>query len=236
MEPINFEDLYKYPSTPHHPSSPSVQSDDKVIGKVALAGFLGEDVVIGIKKDGENTSGYWNGHVHARSLDSRSDWTRSVVKQIMAQIHGELEPGMRLCMENCYAKHSIYYPEGYLEGYVYLLSAWKGDLCLSFDDTVEWAEYLDLPMPAVLYRGPYEEGVMEDCAKRLDLSLQEGLVLRKTSACLMSEFDAHFMKWVRPGHVQTDKHWRSNTYPNGAPKAPGKPKWLGMYARSQGEI
>lgn len=229
------QEWYRYPSTPHHPSSPSVQRDDTVIKKAYLQEWVGQEVVAGIKMDGESSSGYASGYSHARSLDSPSDWTRNIVKRIMSVVHSELEPGLRLCMENCYAKHSIYYPAGYLEGYVYLLSVWNKERCLSYDTTKEWAEYLDLPLPREVYRGPYHEGLVESLSKGLDLTLEEGLVLRKTSECTIETFDQHFMKWVRPGHVQTDKHWRRNTFPNGLPKAPGKPAWLGMYDRSASE-
>ena len=77
---INYQ---KYPSTFHHPSSPGVQSDDKIATKKQLDSFVGEDVVILEKMDGENTTMY--GHpdgFHARSIDSAHNWTRDWCKKL----------------------------------------------------------------------------------------------------------------------------------------------------------
>ena len=59
---------YKYPRTFHLPWSPGVASDDKVIE--SLDAFVGREVVVTEKMDGENSSLYSNGHIHARSMDS----------------------------------------------------------------------------------------------------------------------------------------------------------------------
>lgn len=225
------QDKFKYPSTPHHPSSPGVQNDDSVIAAKNLKKLEGQDFVLMHKKDGENTSGYPDGSSHARSLDSQSNWTRDIVKAIMAVIRYQIPEGHKLVMENCYAEHSIRYEDGELDGYLYLLSVWNDRTCLSFDKTVELAEQLDLPMPKILYRGPYYEGVIETYAAQLDTRKVEGMVGRLTRDIHFDEFDQCFIKWVRAGHVQTDEHWLKHAKPNGKPKAPGKPAWLGIYAK-----
>jgi hypothetical protein len=218
-------DREKYPRTYHFDFSEGVQSDDKVIK--SLHKVENEEVVALLKYDGENTSGYPDGYTHARSIDSKSNWTRDIVKKIFSVIHHDIPDGFRLCCENLYAKHSIYYPDGYLEGYLYLLSVWDNEnYCLSYDDTLEYAELFDLPTPKELYRGPFDIEELKKVAKNLNTSIEEGFVVRVTRKFHYDEFSECVAKYVREGHVQTDQHWLKNAIPNGALKQPCKPAFL----------
>ena len=58
---------YKYPRTPHLPWSPGKTNDDKVLKDTSH--FLGKEIVMSLKMDGEATTLY-NNHMHARSIDS----------------------------------------------------------------------------------------------------------------------------------------------------------------------
>lgn len=215
----------KYPRTYHLPFSPGLQSDDKVIG--SLNRFEGKEVVALLKMDGENTSLYHDNYMHARSIDSKTNWTRDIAKTIHSVIQHDIPEGYRLCCENVYAKHSIYYPEGYLEGYLYLLSVWnEKNECLSWDDTLLYADLLDLPTPKQFYRGVFDEKILKDISKNLDPSIEEGFVVRLTSGFSYEEFSECVTKYVREGHVQTDQHWLKNAIPNGTPKQPCKPSFL----------
>jgi hypothetical protein len=202
-----------------------VQSDDKVIQSTDL--LSGREVVVLLKMDGENTTLYKDNYMHARSIDSVTNWTRDVAKKIHSGIAHEIPEDFRLCCENVYAKHSIYYPDDYLEGYLYLLSVWNGkNECLSWDETLLYAEVLDLPTPKELYRGLYDEKILKDIAKNLDRKTEEGFVVRIVDAFEYKDFSSCVTKYVRSGHVQTDQHWLKNATPNGIPKQPGKPKFL----------
>jgi hypothetical protein len=214
---------YRYGRTFHAPNSPGLQSDDK--RHPNMKRFIGEEMVFSIKKDGGNSAIYFDGYTHARSPDSGYNWTHTYLRRIAEVICHELPEGYRLSLENMYAKHSIYYPEGSLEGYLYLLSVWNETQCLSYDDTVEWAQLLDLPMPEVLYRGPYYMGLEDELASKLDLTKEEGIVGRLVKSYSMAEMSDCIVKWVRAGHVQTDEHWLKTAYPNGKPKQPSKPSW-----------
>lgn len=55
---------HKHPRTYHLPWSEEVHGDDKVLKSTAH--FDGEEVVVTEKRDGENTSLYHNGYIHAR--------------------------------------------------------------------------------------------------------------------------------------------------------------------------
>src|SRR6185369_15458032 len=131
----------KYPRTYHLPFSKGRTDDDRALKDCSQ--FEGKEVVVTIKMDGENTTGYQSGHVHARSIDSDNHPSRSWVKNFLSTCLHELPQNWRLCGENLYAKHSIHYKQ--LASYFYLFSMWDDrNNCLSWDDTVEWARLLDL--------------------------------------------------------------------------------------------
>lgn len=200
-------DWKKYPRTPHLPSSKSVQSDD-VIGSGLP---LGSRVVITEKMDGENTTMYRDG-VHARSLDSGHHQSRSVVKSIQAQIGHMLPEGLRVTGENMYAKHSIAYNA--LPSFYLVFGAVQDDEFLSWDDTEALCASLGLVTVPVLYRGILTPETAAQVASGLDVSKQEGFVLRPEDSFLESEFNTKVAKWVRPKHVQTDVHWKKSWVPN----------------------
>lgn len=216
---------YKHPSTYHLGFSASLQSDDKKIQSTAQ--LEGEEVVATLKMDGENTSLYPD-YIHARSIDSPSNWTRDVAKKIHSQIAHQIPQGWRITCENLYAEHAIRYPDDYLEGYLYMLIAWdEANFCLNWDDTKAFAAELDLPLPKEIYRGPFDEKVLKGLAKNIDTSLEEGFVVRSTKSFHYNDFDQHVVKYVRANHVQPDsKHWLENTRPNGTPKQPCKPAFM----------
>lgn len=215
-----------YPRTYHLPFSEGVQDDDKIIKSTD---FLENEEIIGLlKMDGENTSLYRGvDNFHARSLDSPYNWTRSIVKQIHSMTHHDIPEDWRLCCENVYAQHSIKYPDNYLEGYLYLLSVWnEKNECLSWDETVIFAEILDLPLPEVKYRGAFDLKAMKKACNALDTDIEEGIVFRVARRFDYNEFSNVVTKFVRKNHVQTDEHWLKNAVPNGLPKLPCKPEFL----------
>ncbi len=216
----------KYPRTYHLNFSKGINSDDKIIK--STSSFEGQEVVVTLKMDGENTSIYPDNYTHARSIDSKTNWTRDIVKKISSVISSDIPEGYRLCCENLYAKHAIYYPDGYLDGYLYLLSVWnEKNECLSWDDTVEFAELLDLPQPKVIYRGIFDEKKLKELANNLDIDIEEGFVVRLTKSFPYEDFSKSVTKYVRSNHVQVDaEHWIVNATPNGVPKQPCKPLFM----------
>lgn len=205
---------FKYPRTYHFPFSKGVQDDDKIIKD--LSAFVGQEVQLSIKMDGENTTLYSDGYNHARSIDSKTNWTRDIVKNIHSKIRYMIPEGMRLCCENVFAKHSIYYPDGFLDGYLYLLSVWNEEnVSLSLDETKELAKILRLPMPKEIYRGVFDIKLFEKMASEMDLEQNEGFVMRLVRPIKYKEFSQCVAKFVREGHVQTDQHWLKNAVKNG---------------------
>jgi len=216
----------KYPRTYHLDFSESVHSDDKVIK--SLDYFMGKEVVATLKMDGENTTLYNDDYMHARSIDSKTNWTRDIAKKIHSVIRHDIPDGWRLCCENLYAKHSIFYPEGYLDGYLYLLSIWDDkNYCLSWKDTKDFAELLDLPTPKEIYNGVFELKELKKLSKTLNRDLEEGFVVRLKESFHYDDFSNSVTKFVRNGHVQDNaEHWLKTAIPNGTPKKPSKPAFL----------
>ena len=207
---------YKYPRTYHLPWSAGATSDDKThsLSKIN-AMFSEKEVVVTEKLDGENSSIYADGYTHARSIDSAYHSSRSRLKVLAAEISYRIPKGFRLCGENVYAKHSIEYTQ--LQAYFYLFSIFDGELCLSWNDTKEYAELLDLALVPVLYQGTWCAKTIQnlwDGTSRVG-NTGEGYVVRLASSFPISSFAHSVAKFVRPNHVQTNEHWmRQQVVPN----------------------
>lgn len=204
----------KYPKTMHLPWSRSYTNDDKILRNTDH--FIGREVVVTEKMDGENTTMYNNG-IHARSLDSKDHPSRHIVKMQHGGIQYMIPEGYRLCGENVYAKHSLSYTD--LPSYFMLFSVWnEQNLCLSWDDTLDWAAQLQLAVVPVLYRGVWDEEAIKKCYTMQSRcgGEQEGYVVRLASAFHYDAFKDSAAKFVRRNHVQTDEHWLSKPIePNG---------------------
>lgn len=202
----------KYPSTPHLPFSPGVQRDDSILKNVEH--FVGREVVVSIKKDGENTSLYPN-LFHARSVDGRHHSSRDWVAAFRARIAHGIPKGWRICGENLYARHSIAYES--LPSYFLGFSAWTQDnAALSWDDTVAMFLAIGVEPVQVIWRGIFDEAALRKIGRSWDCSAEEGFVLRLADAFKFEDFDKSVAKWVRANHVQTDKHWMTQRIvPNG---------------------
>lgn len=200
---------YKYPRTPHLPWSPGWASDD--VRKSSMDHFIGKEIVVTEKMDGENTSMYVD-HIHARSIDSRHHASRDWVKKLHAELRCDIPEGWRLCGENLYAQHAIAYRS--LPSYFLLFSVWdENNICLSWNRTLEWAELLGLKTPTVLYRGVWNQQWFDEHV--MDTEQSEGYVVRLSESFDYGQFAQCVAKWVRPSHVQSDTHWmHSNIMPN----------------------
>lgn len=187
-------DRIKYPRTFHLPWSQGITKDDRVMTDTSELDT--NEIVLTEKMDGENASLYRDGF-HARSIDSGAHESRNHLWKIVNQIGHKIPKGYRVCGENLYAKHSIKYDD--LEGYFLMFSIWDGLTCLSWNDTMMWAEELELPMVPVFGRGPI--------TNTYRWPNREGYVIRVTRQFHMNEFHKCVGKYVRANHVTTDSHW-----------------------------
>lgn len=194
----------KYPRTLHLPWSPGLSSDDRVQRDLSALETT-EEVVVTLKMDGEATTFYGNGHSHARSVTSSPHPSRDHVRALAATAGTQLPFGWRVCGENVKAVHSIEYHD--LPAHFLVYSIWDRDRCLSWAETTEWAELLDLVTVPVIYRGPMldEKGLASVFAPYAEA--HEGYVVRAAGEFRLAEFQSHVAKFVRSSHVQTADHW-----------------------------
>lgn len=202
-------DLHKYPRTPHLPSSPGATADDRILPSIEH--FEGQEVVVTEKIDGENTTMYSGGYMHARSRDSASHPSQSRCRALAARVGLDIPEGWRVSGENVYALHSIPYDR--LTAFFYVFGIYDDqDCCLSWNDTVQWAELLGLETAPVLYRGTFDLTAIEAAFNGVSAfgDTAEGYVVRLACGFPCADFARNLAKWVRPHHVQdTDEHWRS---------------------------
>lgn len=200
-EPIAEGNRYKYPRTLHFEFSPGVMNDDKT--QFDLSSFEGKEVVVTEKRDGENTTMMRN-YIYARSMDSNNHPSRNWVKGLWGSIRYEIPENWRFCGENMYAKHSVGYDD--LDTYFELFSIWNEEnVCLSWDETLEYCELLNIKHVPVLYRGIFDVDLFKSMS--INTEKQEGFVVRIVDSYKYSDFSKSVIKWVRKGHVQTDEHW-----------------------------
>jgi hypothetical protein len=201
----------KYPRTYHVPWSQGISSDDKIIK--SMDSFVGKRVIVTEKMDGENTTMYVD-HMHARSIDSNNHLSRSMVKSFHATIKHGIPNGWRICGENLYARHSIAYDN--LKSYFYGFSIWNSEnVCLSWDDTMEWFELLGIVPVTVIYDGVYDKETIKSLYTDGDENIKEGYVIRLADSFSYENFNVSVAKFVRKGHVQSSEHWMfSEIVPN----------------------
>lgn len=199
MEPI----YYKYPRTFHLPWSPGATSDDKILQSTDH--FEGKRVIITEKMDGENSTIAYK-KIYARSINSKDHESRHWLKANYRYICDIIDPKNRICVENVYAKHSIYYDN--LDSYIYGLSTWHLSTCLPWDKTIEIFDKYSIITPEIIYDGIWNEDYVRDI--RLNVVKKEemeGYVVRVADEFELDDFKFNVAKFVRSNHVNTEDHW-----------------------------
>jgi len=194
----------KYPRTKHLMWSETISSDDKRL--INVDHFYGKEIIMTEKRDGEN-SNLMRECIYARSLDSNDHPSRHWLKGMWANIKYDIPEDWRVCGENLYAQHSVHYDS--LKTYFEVFSIWNDEnICLSYDDTVDWCELLGLVHVPVLYRGIFNENFLRNY--KIDTEKIEGYVIRLADSFRYEDFNMSVAKWVRENHVQTSGHWMYN--------------------------
>ena len=201
-----FSKYIKYPRT-YHLSYSNLLKDDRILENENQ--FAGKEVIVSLKKDGENSTLY-NDYIHARSLDSNNHETRNWLKGLWSKISYMIDENMRICGENLYAVHTIKYNN--LKSYFYVFSIWIDNICLSWDETIEYCTILGLDVVDVIYRGIYDEKLIKDAFKPYEKT-EEGYVVRLSGEFKFSDFRKSIAKFVRPEFRQminnSHGHWIS---------------------------
>lgn len=225
-----YEDRFKYPRTYHFDWSLSLKNDDRKIPNEWMEAFVGKEIVVTEKYDGENTSMYHD-ISHARSMDSRHhpsrDWAKMFHGQIKhrfrdaaALILGDEEryADLRVVVESNYARHSIAYTRekgNALPSFCMGLSVWDRDGALSWDDSLMVFDLMGILPARVLYRGVWDEKLLREMALDQDPDLIEGYVVRVVDRIPFGHWFLPAGKYVRAKHVNTSQHWmRAEIVPN----------------------
>lgn len=199
----------KYPKTLHLPWSQCIYTDDKCLEDTSQ--FVGKEVVVTVKMDGENTNMYRDA-IHARSPNSGSHSSRDWIKNLHGKIKHMIPNGYRICGENLYAKHSIHYKG--LPSYFMMFSVFDHtQKCLSWTDTVEMAYRLDLQLVPVLYKGRFDSELIKNFNKmdKYGQDEMEGYVVRLADSFTYDEHRTSVAKFVRANHIRTPDHWMYQT-------------------------
>jgi hypothetical protein len=205
-----FSKYVKYPRTFFVPWGDKTTKDDKVLKDDR--NFVGQEVVVTVKMDGENTTMY-NDFIHARSINSGNHPTRSKVKELWAQqICWQLSNDERICGENLYAKHSIHYTD--LPSYFMVFSWWENNVCLSWEETEFNCEVLGLETVPVMYKGIYSPRIIQEMYEQEWKGKNcEGYVIRLAKEFTYGGFRKSIMKYVDPIFRQqvneSHGHWIS---------------------------
>jgi RNA ligase len=207
-----FTNHVKFPRTYHLPWSPGLTKDDRQMP--GEDPFRGHRVVATVKMDGENTTIYRDG-IHARSLVYEPHPSRNWPKVLAGRISHDIPEGWRICGENLWAEHSISYQN--LEDYFLVFSIWnEKNVCMSWEDTQEWATLLGLKMVPTIYEGLGDRHHIEQLySPTYKGDPCEGYVVRLKEAFPYSAYRTAVGKYVRANHVVTHGHWmRQMVKPN----------------------
>ena len=164
-----------------------------------------------------NCTTMYNDFYHARSLAGARHPSQFPCRSMHGTIQYKIPEGMRVCGENVFGKHSIEYTE--LSDWFYFFAMFDDNegICMSWDDTMDWcAGQLELKKVPVLYRGPWDADRVKACytGESKFGGEQEGYVVRNAYAFSIDDFSTNVAKFVRKGHVQTDKFWKKDWKPN----------------------
>lgn len=198
-----FTNYTKYPRTYHLPWSENKNKDDK--NHSSTVDFNNQNVIVTEKMDGQNTTMYSN-YIHARSIDGRSHESMSWVKNYHRKIAHEIPENFRICGENLFAKHSIKYNN--LQNYFLGFSIWEKDTCLSWQDTLDYFNLLNIVSVPILYEGIFNKSKIHNTwLSKRNWENSEGYIIRISDEFKQKDFSKFVGKYVRKDHIQTNKHW-----------------------------
>ena len=209
----------KYPRTYHLPYSPGATKDDKKLQDGWFINYVGEEIVITAKLDGENIH-MTQKDCYARSdgAPTRSPWSRNIwdpQEGLYWKIKSLIGPNETIFGENLYGEHSIHYNK--LTDYFHLFAANDGVNWYSWDDVKMLADIMNIPHVPELWRGiVYKENDLQKLVEKYVHEsewygdIREGVVVRLTKSFPIEDFSKYVCKWVRPNHVTTDEHWTKN--------------------------
>ncbi len=186
-----------YPRTLHLPDSPGATGDDHVQHDLS---WLDGELVVTEKMDGGALT-FTRDTVYARSPGSGTHPWDVPAKALWAMTAYRIPDQWRVCGASMWARRSIAYTD--LPGVFLVFGIWdETDTLLGWDDTVDWAERLELPVVPVLYRGVGLSEARAAWSRRRDAATSQGFVVRSAGRIAAADFTHQLLAWVRPGDVR----------------------------------
>lgn len=206
----------KYPRTPHWPDSASIHADDRVHPHPER--FVGREVVVTEKLDGSLTCLH-RGEIYGRSMagPSGAPWLAMVRKHHSWKCDARHDHA--IYGEDMYGVHSIEYGPVLETETFRVFGVRKGDSgddrFLDWNTVAEVALGHDIPLVPVVFRGSFASVSAVTAFFRTEIVKPsriggpdcEGFVMRDADAIQFADFRNAVVKYVRPNHVQTDRHW-----------------------------
>ncbi|WP_250027452.1 RNA ligase family protein [Paractinoplanes maris] len=191
-----------YPRTHHLPGSPGATGDDPVQSDLS---WLDRELVVTEKLDGGNLT-FTRDAMYGRSPGAESQPWALPAKALWAMTAYRIPDDWRVCGESMWARRSIAYCD--LPGVFMLFGIWdETDTLLGWDDTVDWAQRLELPVVPVLYRGGSLSEACAAWATQRTAQTSEGYVVRAAGRIPAAEFAVKVLAWVRAGHTRVPAGW-----------------------------
>src|SRR4029453_17450630 len=186
----------KYPRTYHLPDSPGATGDDDIQPDVS---WLDGELAVTEKLDGGHLT-FTRDAMYARSPDSGTDaWDRPA-KALWAMTAYRIPDDWRGCGESMWARRSIAYTD--LPGVFIVFGIWdETETLLGWDDTVDWAERLELPVVPLVSRALDPPHARATWARHPSPETSEGFVVRSAGRIPAAEFSHKLLKWVRRDHA-----------------------------------
>lgn len=222
----------KWPKIYHLPNSPGITDEDEVLPN--LASFLGREILITEKLDGECT--HMNCvRIHARSEDSKRHDSRTIVKGLHGNIRSEIPKHLEIVGENMQALHSIHYTRLTTIFYVFSIVDFEKGAVLPVKETLEWCRLLGIEHAPILYHGTFPEHFVIPNHSSFGDEI-EGYVIRIMEEFPLTHFTSSIAKWVRPGHIKTGEFWMKNWKPNQLASQEVREEIHALLAKTEDEV
>lgn len=215
----------KWPRTYHHPTSLSLQNDDRRLPTTERFYDAKGEPKISVyteKYDGENFTLHREG-CYPRSPDGRYHPSRDLMKAFHAERAHHIPEDWRISGESMVAVHAIEYSSANGNGPIhpfYGFGVWnEHNTLLPWDETLDVFAMLDIVPARTIHIGPYDEKKIAEIAAGIDQQRQEGFIVRIADAIPYpsgkgdaGRFMLESCKWVREKHVAGNQHWASGQW------------------------
>ncbi|GGK99331.1 RNA ligase family protein [Mangrovihabitans endophyticus] len=186
----------RHPRAPHLPDSPGAGPDAAVQRDLS---WLDGELVVTEKLDGHALIFTRDALVVPDEGGDLRPWDLPA-KALWAMTAHRVPDDWRVCGASMWARHGIAYTD--LPGAFIVFDIWdETDTLLGWDDTVDWARRLELPVVPVLYRGGSISEARRAWARTRDGRCSEGFILRSAGRVSAADFEHRVVQWVRAGHV-----------------------------------